>query len=172
MSPERSHLCISLGRSAGCTATLAAVGPLGASGELPPHAAAMRMTASPASNLRSTGLSLTAMGRPPNSLEEDRPTSRKQIPQSPLDPVANLFSQLEDEPRVVGGFGTEVGNLDGFSERDEPLRRKRNQPGKTQPGEGRRDRDGGQAEPPGHGLEVEYHRMQLFRTNDRDRDDR
>src|SRR6266851_1015155 len=55
ISPDRSHFCMPAGRSAGCTATLVAVGPeAGANGE-PPHATTMSATASPAIDLRSIG---------------------------------------------------------------------------------------------------------------------
>jgi hypothetical protein len=50
MSPDRSHLCMSLGTSPCCTETLAAVGPVIEVDGVPPHAKTMSSADRPASD--------------------------------------------------------------------------------------------------------------------------
>src|ERR1700693_1782434 len=108
----------------------------------------------------------------PSRLEEDRPASRQQPGQSSFDPAANFLGQIENQPRVVCALRAETRNVDRLSKSDEPLGGQRNQARQPEPGKRWCDRNDGKPKQPRERLEVEHHRVQLLRTDDRDRDDR
>src|SRR6266567_8951769 len=121
MSPDRSHLCMPLGRSPDLTDTLEAVGAGGPELPIGPQAPAITSsaTAARARCMRPTvrdGLCRPAV------LKEDGPPAGEQVAQCVLDPFPHLIAQLQHQPRVVGGLRTELRDLDRLTERDEPFR--------------------------------------------------
>src|ERR1700674_4275633 len=116
--------------------------------------------------------SLTATPREPTGLKENRPAPCPQLIQRSLDPAANFLGQLEHQPRVIRAFGAETRNVDRLSDRDEPLRRQRDQARQPEPWKSGRDRNGRQAKQPRERLEVEQDGVQLLRPDARDGDDR
>src|SRR5207245_11193740 len=164
MLPERSHLCMSLGRSLPLTATLDAVAACvpGAPIERQTASSTIKATAVKGARMRATlrdGLS------GPSTLEEDGPAARQQLAQCALDPLSHLLSQLENETWVLGRVGPEMRDVDRLAESDEPLRRQRHEAQKPKPRKRRRDGRRGQAEQSNEGPRCEDHREPLFRPH-------
>src|ERR1700745_1757338 len=113
MSPERAHLTIPAGASCGCTATLLALGPW-TEGAEPPHAASATARIMTASLDIAVRLPVGLATGP--SLKEDRLPPRPKLVHGLLDPRADFFAQLQDEPRVVRPVGSELRDVDRLAE--------------------------------------------------------
>src|SRR5438445_1582379 len=161
MFPDRSHLCMPLGRSLACTATLdadAAGLPMLPNG---PHAPT---TSNRKAAIKTLGMRPTLRDeiRTTSALKEYRSASRQQLLQRALDPLSHMLRELEHKPCIVGRVSTEMRNVDRLAECDEPFRRQRKQTRKAKQRKCRRDRRRRPPEQSRERPDLEHHRVHLF----------
>src|SRR3981081_4011136 len=161
MFPDRSHLCMPLGRSLACTATIAAAAaglPMRPNG---PHAPT---TSNRKVAIRTLGMRPTLRDElwTTSALEEDRPASRQQQLQRALDPLSHMLGELEHKPCIVGRVSTEMRNVDRLAECDETFRKQRKQNRKGKKRKRRRDRRRRPPEQSRERPDLEHHRVHLF----------